>query len=245
MAVPDFLYLAMIVVLLLVDHFVLWPAFLRHSDEDPHRARQRLWSGWMIILWTLVVTGLGLWVSEQRSWESLRLTIPHGWRLWVAIGLVVAFAVIQARPILRLAGNKDQVRVKMGAPNLERLLPHTGTELHLWIGASLSAAVGEEFVFRGYLIWAFQPLLGLWGAAGLSVVAFALAHAYQGARGMLITGIGAILFVGVVLVLDSLWPAIVLHAILDVGHGLLGWLALRQALGADDALATNQARTGQ
>ena len=240
MAVSDLLYLAIIAILLLVDHFLLWPAFLRRSADDPHRARQRLWSGWMIMLWTLVVIGLGLWVSEARSWEALRLTIPHGWRLWLAIGLVVTFAVVQARPILRLAVAKGRVRVPMGAPDLEKLLPHTRTELRLWIGLSLSAAFGEEFIFRGYLIWAFQPVLGLWGAAGLSVVAFALAHAYQGATGVLITGISAILFVGVVLAFDSLLPAIALHAILDVSHGLLGWLAV-----AHDAVVTYDARTGQ
>jgi hypothetical protein len=32
----------------------------------------------------------------------------------------------------------------------------------------------------------------------------------------------------VVAILGSLWPAIVLHALVDLGHGIMAWLALRE-----------------
>jgi hypothetical protein len=112
---PDLLYLALIAILLLFDHFVLWPTFLRRSQADPSRARQWLWSAWMITLWTLVAAGVALWLFEARAWESLRFTIPHGWRLWVAIGLVLALAVAYARPALRI-----------GAASLARIAPSPG-----------------------------------------------------------------------------------------------------------------------
>jgi membrane protease YdiL (CAAX protease family) len=234
---PDLLYLALIGVLLLVDHFVLWPTFLRRSQADPGRARLWLWSGWMIMLWTLVAAGVALWLSGARAWESLRLITPRGWRLSVAIGLVLASVIAYARPVVRIARSKRPKRVRMGRPDAERLVPHTGSELGWWVATSLSAGFCEEFIFRGYLIWAFQSLLGLWGAAALSVVVFALAHGYQGAKGILSAGIAGSLLTLVVLISGSLLPAIALHALVDIGQGLVAWLVFRQGQGEGDTLA--------
>ncbi|MHB8423789.1 MAG: CPBP family glutamic-type intramembrane protease [Gammaproteobacteria bacterium] len=231
---PDFLYLALIAILLLLDHFVLWPTFLRRSQSDPGRARLWYWSGVIIILWTLVAAGVALWLFEARNWGALRFIIPHGWRLWGAIGLVLALAITIAQLAVRFARSK---RVKLGNPNIEKLEPHTRSELGWWVMLSLSAGFCEEFIFRGYLIWAFQSVFGLWGAAAFSVVVFAVAHAYQGIKGIFGTGIIGSLLTLVVLISGSLWPAIALHALADIGSGLIAWLVLRQVQGEGDIVA--------
>ena len=103
MTTLDLLYLALIATLLLVDHFVLWRTFLRRSQADTGRARVWYWSDVMIMLWTLVAAGVPLWLFEARAWESLRFVTPHGWRLWVAIGLVLTLAITQGRTVVRIA----------------------------------------------------------------------------------------------------------------------------------------------
>jgi membrane protease YdiL (CAAX protease family) len=227
MAIPDLLYLALIGLGLLLDHFVLWPAFLRRSHVDPGRARAFLWAGWIILLWALAAAGIALWLVEARAWAPLRLEPPHGWRLWVAITLVLALMITYARTVMRIAQSERPRRVKMGRPGVESLVPHNRSELRSWIAVSVSAGFCEEFIFRGYLIWAFQPVVGLWGAAAFSVVLFAAAHAYQGALGVVASGaVGAVLTL-VVLAFGSLLPAMALHAILDIGQGLVAWLVLR------------------
>lgn len=236
MTTPDLLYLALIAILLLLDYFVLWPAFLRRSQANPGRARLWLWSGWMIMLWTLVAAGVALWLFEARTWESLRLVAPHGWRLWGAVGLVLMLVTIYARTVVTIARSKRPKRIKMGNPHVEKLAPHTRSELCCWVATSLSAGFCEEFIFRGYLIWVFQPVLGLWGAAAFSVVVFAAAHAYQGAKGILATGFAGSLLTLVVLISGSLWPAIALHVLTDIGTGLVAWLALRRVQGAGDMI---------
>src|SRR5256714_5228153 len=228
MTTPDLLYLSLIAILLLLDYFVLWPAFLRWSQVDPGRARLWLWSGWMIMLWSMVAAGVALWLFESRTWESLRLVVPHGWRLWGAEGVVLMLVITYGRTVVRIARSKGAKRIKMGHPDVEKLAPHTRSELTWWVAVSLSAGFCEEFVFRGYLIWAFQPLLGLWGAAAFSVVVFAAAHAYQGAKGILATGAVGTLLTLVVLISGSLLPAIALHVLTDIGTGLVAWLALRK-----------------
>src|SRR5947199_5093306 len=96
MTTPDLLYLLLLAILLLLDYFVLWPAFLRWSHVDQGRARLWLWSGWMIMLWSLVAAGVALWLFEARTWESLRLVAPRGWRLWGAEALVLMVIIIYA-----------------------------------------------------------------------------------------------------------------------------------------------------
>lgn len=231
MTTPDLLYVALIAIALLLDHFVLWRTFLRRSQTDPGRARLRVWSSWITMLWALVAAGAVLWSFEGRSWESLGLIAPHGWRLWVAIGLVLALAATYARTVakvMRMAPSR-RPRLQNQFGELAGVLPHSRSELAWFVALSLSAGFCEELIFRGYLIWAFRPTLGLWGAAALSVVVFAAAHAYQGARGMVTTGVAGTLFTVVVLVFGSLWPAIALHALVDAGQGLVAWLVLREA----------------
>jgi membrane protease YdiL (CAAX protease family) len=181
----------------------------------------------MTMLWTLTAVGIALWLFEARDWGALRLIAPRGWRLWGSIGLVLALAIICARPVVRIARSKRSRRIKIGNPHVEKLSPHTRSELGWWMALSLSAGFCEEFIFRGYLIWAFQPMFGLWGAAAFSVVAFAMAHAYQGAKGILATGVVGGLLTLVILISGSLLPAIALHALIDISQGLVAWLALR------------------
>lgn len=234
---PDFLYLALIAILMLLDHFVLWPTFLRRSQSDPGRARVWIWSAWIIMFWLWTAAGFVMWLIEARAWGSLRLIAPHGWRLWGAIGLVLALAMTYGRTVLRIARHKRPMRFKLGNPRLEKFLPHTRFELGWWVALSLSAGFCEEFLFRGYLIWAFQPILGLWGAAAFSVVVFALGHAYQGVKGILVAGILGSLLTLVVLISGSLLPAMALHALADFGSGLVAWLVFRQVQGEGGIVA--------
>ena len=111
---------------------------------------------------------------------------------------------------------------------LAAFLPHTRPELSSFVGVSLTAGFCEEFLFRGYFVWALGPWLGWWGAAALSVPFFAALHAYQGGAGAIRTGVVGLLLTLVVATFDSLFPAIALHALVDVGTGVIAWLALRE-----------------
>ncbi|HKK07414.1 MAG TPA: hypothetical protein VKA44_00865, partial [Gemmatimonadota bacterium] len=94
MTTPDLLYLAFITAALLLDHVALWPSFLRRAEADAGRARAWVWSAWMTMLWTLVAAGAALWLVTGRPWEALRLSVPHGWRLWSGVVLLAAVALV-------------------------------------------------------------------------------------------------------------------------------------------------------
>jgi membrane protease YdiL (CAAX protease family) len=112
--------------------------------------------------------------------------------------------------------------------DVERRAPHTDAELAWFVALSVSAGICEEFVFRGYLIWLLQPVLGLWGAAAVSLVVFAAAHAYEGTKGVLAVAIAGSLLTLIVLAFGSLVPAIAVHMLVDAGEGFVCWLALHE-----------------
>lgn len=105
---------------------------------------------------------------------------------------------------------------------LVQLLPRSGRERGVFALLSLAAGSGEELAFRGYLIPVLSPLLGVAGAAALSSAVFGVVHAYQGALGVVRTGLmGGVLAWGL-LASGSLWPAIVAHTLIDLVAGI--WL---------------------
>ena len=227
MTVSDWCYTALIALGLLIDYFS-WPAFLRRSRRDQASARIWLWSVWMILQWALVAVGIALWLAHNRSWRTLGMAIPSGWRLWGSVILVVGFTLQQVRTatrVARISGPKPGMRAQLGELSIG--LPHTSDELRWFVALSLTAGFCEEFLFRGYLIWAFQPWLGWWGAAALSLLVFIAAHAYQGTAGVIRTGLIGGAFTLLVALAGSLVPAIALHALVDILSGVIAWLVLR------------------
>ena len=230
-ALLDLLYLLLFAVASpLFDYLVSWPAFQRRRQTDPARARRRLWAETIPSSWALVGVGSALWLFYDRSWASFGFSIPEGWRLWTSIGLtllLVAYLVPSAISVARSAEVRASVRQQAGGLTAA-VMPHTRTDMYWFAGISLTAGFCEEFLFRGYLIWVLSPWLSWWGAAALSLLIFASGHAYQGRSGIIRTGVAGVIFTLAVGILDSLWPAIVLHFLLDLGMGIIAWLALRE-----------------
>jgi uncharacterized protein len=233
---PDLLYVALIAVAgPLIDYGFFWPAYRRLSQTDPAWARRWLWATSIGNQWMLVAFGAALWMASDRSWTSFGFSVPEGWRLWTAIALfslVAGYYGWVIGTVARSAETRATLRQQFGP--VASVVPHTRTELYWFGGVSLTAGFCEEFLFRGYFIWVFAPWLGWWGAAALSVSFFAVAHIYQGWSGVLRTGIVGAFFALTVAVFDSLWPAIALHALVDLTNGVMAWLALREESATGD-----------
>ena len=225
----DLLYVIFFAVALpLWGYFFEWPAFDRRARVDPAWARKRLHTEGSLYPWLWVAIGASLWMANDRTWASLGFSVPHGWRLWTAITLILlvaAYFVYAIAAVARSADARASVR-QQGA--LTDFMPHTRDDLYRWGGVSVAAGFCEEFLYRGYFIWVFAPWLGWWGAAALSLACFAGGHAYQGWKGVLQTGIAGAVYTLLVAAFDSLWPAIVLHAGMDLAAGVVAWLALRE-----------------
>jgi membrane protease YdiL (CAAX protease family) len=167
---------------------------------------------------------------------------PHGPQLALGLelrgpplavlGLAVLLTGLYARPLLALRGPdadelRDEVRRQFDALSLTPLLPHTAAEYRAFLGLALTAGLCEELLYRGVLHGiAARHGVPVAAAAVGSTLLFAWAHQYQGARGLGRTLIVGAVFCGLVVLSGSLWPAVLLHAGIDVISGSLAYATL-------------------
>lgn len=119
-------------------------------------------------------------------------------------------------------------------------MPSTPREVAHSFSMVATAAVGEEIIYRGFLIsyvtyFTGTAPLGLTAAVALPAVVFAIPHLYQGGlRGLHKIMVPAAMFGAIVVVTGSLWIAIGLHFLVDaIGMSLGPRLAF--AAGGDGA----------
>ncbi|MBL8820650.1 MAG: CPBP family intramembrane metalloprotease [Planctomyces sp.] len=231
--IADLIYVVMFAIALpLLDYLYFWPQFRRRVTVDPVRARRWFWAWAIFGAWPVVIAGAVLWSTNDRSWAELGFSIPDGWRLWTSIAVFLLLAIYFVYTVLALLWNSDSrasIRQQFEAfsSDLTDILPRTTSDMLWFAGVSLTAGFCEEFLFRGYLIWTLTPFVGWWAGAAVSALTFAFWHMYQGWSGVLRTGIVGLLFTLLVAIFDSLWPAIALHTLIDLGNGLIAQQALR------------------
>lgn len=201
---------------------------------DVAELRRRLWLRAILTQWMLVVVVLALWSATHRDLSQLGLALlPTTGLLGVLVGLgtIVSLVVRQRGAIATDETLRQRVRDRL-AP-VERLMPRGSAEFRLFAALAITAGVCEELLFRGYLLWYAAQLMPLPFAALLQALAFGLGHAYQGARGIVMTGVAGLFFTGVRLIAGSVWPAMLIHALMDLHAGDLA----RRVFPADAAPA--------
>src|SRR5580765_4922064 len=167
--------------------------------------------------------------SRSGCWSSppWPFPLPVGWRAWVGFAVPVAYLAlvfVQMRMIAARPAALPKLRERLQP--LRALIPHTPGEYRLFVPLAVTAGICEEFLFRGYLVWVLQLVMGLYPAAAVSMVAFGLAHGYQGGKfGFRAFGAGVVLGV-MALVTRSLLPGILLHAAIDLGSGWITYAAM-------------------
>ena len=142
--------------------------------------------GW-ISLWVRKIGWRNVGLSRYRSWK---ITLTAG----IGAGLLLeAFQLFVSQPLL--------VRLLKKQPDLSDFRPLTGNLKLTLIFLALTwtlAAFGEEMVYRGYLMNRVADLLNrtrvAWIVSLVAVhVGFGLAHAYQGATGIIDEGLMGLL----------------------------------------------------
>jgi fluoride ion exporter CrcB/FEX len=163
-------------------------------------------------------------LAAQLTSAKAAPSSPDG-SLGFAIGLCVGIGLLILPQVLRM-----RKAVQAVAGDIEPLLPRNGLERLMAVPLSLNAGFSEELFFRLALPLLIAHLTGS-AVAGFVVagVAFGLAHAYQGWKGVLATG-----FVGGLLTVSYLGKGLVwvmaIHAVIDlvallVRPAIAGWFA--------------------
>lgn len=197
----------------------------RRLDSDP-AARLRFYYRYLAV----VAVSLLLYVTVVEIGGEGFVAAGAGWPgtplLRALLTAVLALAV--ANVVLVVAKLAAQ-RFDPGALDRDRqlgrirfLLPHTDRERRLWPYLAVGIALQEEALFRGLFVLYLAAVTGgpAWAYAILTAFVFAAGHRYQAWLGVVASGALGLAFGILTAGLGSLWPAVALHALVDLKVGL-------------------------
>jgi membrane protease YdiL (CAAX protease family) len=239
-AVDYVLAFLLLVVASILEYAYFWPRFRANVAAGVPGTRARGYRRGMLGQWAFTAAALWIWTSRERSWSALRLTLPHGWRLALGVGLAIAAVALLVLQLWSAARLTSEQRVK-ALPKLGGvafMLPHTRRDARWFLALAVTAGFCEELLYRGYLTWFFTPSLGQVGSLAFVVAIFGISHAYQGRTGTIRATIAGAVMSAIVLATDSLIPAMIVHALIDIGGGTVGYWLLREQAVAVRAPAT-------
>ena len=126
-----------------------------------------------------------------------------------AIGLALLLLCIPASRAIR---SEEEIRNM----NVLQLAPRTAQERALFAAVAIAAGVCEELAWRG-TFWSLLTMqTGLWPAAIVASVLFAIAHAMQGWKSMIFIFLTALILHWLTWATGALVVPMVVHALYDV-----------------------------
>ncbi len=233
-----------LLILLLLAVVIPWRGVtrLRKLSANPAPSsseRMALYGSTILFQWLLVL--IVVWRCAERSVspEELGFSTSNPWRLvWTGAALTAILCFNQFAGLRKMSQLPPEKRGSLFAVS-QRIMPRTSSETWLFAGLAITAGISEEFLYRGFVFLAFVRIIVNYAdpnpaAAILSSVWFAVAHAYQGRRGILTTLVVGLIFVSVRIWTGSVLPAMVAHAGIDLVAGL-SFSRMLRSVGADDS----------
>ena len=203
------------------------------KSEIREMPRLALYLSAVLSQWVLTLVGAGVvWLAEPKVFRQGFALIP--WGVVVKWGVAVAMPALLALTLAVYCERRGWLERESDLVYL--LIPRCFRE-RVWAVLIIAptAALCEEFLFRGYLLMQLHDwthsLLWAWG---VSSAAFGLAHYYQGWGGIARAAVLGALLAYPVVQTGSLYPAILAHWMIDAVA--LVWLG-RWMLADDSASA--------
>jgi membrane protease YdiL (CAAX protease family) len=210
---------------------------LMRMPETTKRNRLALYASTVAFQWFAVAVIFWRVRAHRIPLPDLGLGVPRPGLTAIVTILLSAFVLAYQLVSLRMISTHPElVRGKLPQIAL-KIFPQDSTERLAFFAVVLTVAICEEWIYRGFAQRVFQDWFGglvLAGIAG-SAVLFALAHAYQGARGVFTTLIVGVLFAVIRAWTGSLIAPLVAHFIADIIAGFLAPLRFRAALAVNAA----------
>ena len=135
-------------------------------------------------------------------------------------GLAFVYFIYELMASLASINFKEQIKEQYANDSQGDLsmLPRTGKEKRLYSLIAVSSAICEETVYRGFLLFLLLELfpgIPIFLIFSITFVTFGVAHLYKGMKGIIEAGLMAIVFMGLLIVTDSLIFVMLLHFIVN------------------------------
>ena len=172
-----------------------------------------------------IAAGVILWRAAAHGIRAAQLGLAIGnpsLTVTITIALTALVLLNQLLSLRRLVSNPAEVQGLL--PQLAlKLFPQDDVERLAFFALVVTVATCEELVYRGFVQRLFQDwsrgsvIAGVLGSA----IYFAVAHLYQGRRGLASTFVAGLIFAGTRAWTGSLLPPITAHFVADITVGIL------------------------
>jgi membrane protease YdiL (CAAX protease family) len=225
MLLVDHLLFAVIAFVHPIVGYISWQRLMRRIAAGETVNRPQLYSMTMAGHWTLFAVTLVLWVGAGRGWTELGFGLTRD--AWFAAGVLLAvlaviLLVFQLRYVRKMPRD-ELLEARDGLGSVAILIPRNGNELGRFYGLSVTAGIVEETLWRGFMIWYLAHVMPIWLAGLVSALAFGIAHLYQGAANLPRISMVGVVFAALYLMTGSLWVPMVVHALVDIIQGRIGY----------------------
>ena len=226
-----------ILILIVLGVLVPWRGAVRVKRllaQDALTTSQRLslYASTIAFQWLLVAVILWRSFSRHLSPNELGLVVSGVWQTWsvalVVTGLLCMNQWAGVRKMARLPPSQRGFLFQF----TQKIMPQHPSEAFVFVALACTAGLSEEFVYRGFVFAVFsrafaETPFAAFFAAAVSSAWFAMAHLYQGRRGIITTFVVGMLFSTVRIWSGNIVPAIVGHIGVDLVAGLYAPRVLR------------------
>ncbi len=226
-----------ILILIVLGVLVPWRGAVRVKRllaQDALTTSQRLslYASTIAFQWLLVAVIFWRSFSRHLSPNELGLVVSGVWQTWfvalVVTGLLCMNQWAGVRKMARLPPSQRGFLFQF----TQKIMPQHPSEAFVFVALACTAGLSEEFVYRGFVFAVFsrafvQTPFAAFFALVVSSAWFAMAHLYQGRRGIITTFVVGILFSTVRIWTGNIVPAIVGHIGVDLVAGLYAPRVLR------------------
>jgi membrane protease YdiL (CAAX protease family) len=192
------------------------PRFAAREAHLPSRIPTYIFT----ICYEFVLLGY-VWLGTWLRRTTLRDLIGGRWARWKDFWTDVGVAFLFWLVILAVLTTLSYSLHFNGNEAASFLMPQTVPEMILWVALAVSAGFCEELIFRGYLQRQFLALTqNVAAAVILQGIVFGTAHAYQGAKAILVISVYGMMFGALAAIRKSLRPGMLQHATQDGVSGI-------------------------
>lgn len=230
----DHLVFLVLVVLLPWNARRRFNSLVEAVDSGDTGARLRSYRTVVVEKWVFTAVIAVAWIALDRSASSIGLIAditPLAVAGYALTALVIGALVMLARSAVN--SEQGRRRTSESIASVRAFVPRTAAEKRWFDAASVTAGIEEELVYRGFLFAYFAAWLPGAPAAVFIVLAglvFGLGHLYQGAAGIVKTGMLGVLFGVVYWMTGSVLAPMLLHVAVDLSSG---WITRQIVAGSD------------
>lgn len=237
---PSFLDLALVAFAACVGviEMARIPKLKRALAHGSTTARSRLYGAIVAAEWLFTAVIVAIWITNGRPWSALLLGAPS-WRVAIGLALVPVFIAIsrQNQRMLQTASPQRIARLHARVAPLEFFYHTRRRSIACFSSCRSPPEFREEFLYRGFIMWALAYYVGLPAAVVLQAVIFSLGHIYQGndarsmAQALLKTGAAGLILGAIAAASGSLIPGMIAHALMDLSSGDVAFALLSRVRG--------------